>query len=93
MGYKPEGLNPRPFPGVKFGLQLRYILDFNIFQKYSICKHIYLFFVFRMGLFSYSSAVCNFNKGVFDCNKMLISIYIRFAVYKSIKILAKSEIP
>ena len=20
MGYKPEGLNPRPFPAVKFGL-------------------------------------------------------------------------
>ena len=41
MGYKPEVLNPRPFPAVKFGLQVRYILDFNIFQKYSIHKHIY----------------------------------------------------
>ena len=93
MGYKPEVLNPRPFPALKFGLQVRYILDFNIFQKYSICKHIYLFFVLEW-VYSVTKVLFVILIKVFLIVTKCWLVYLLGLLYiKSIKILEKSKIP
>ena len=75
MGYKPGGQNPRPFPAVKSDLQVRCTVYINTFICFSFLEWVHsvtkLMFVIFIKVF-------------FDCNKMLISVFIRFAVYKKV---------